>query len=475
MHDSVISQEIYFYLLADGECEVIKDGKRIHAEYGVLERGSAFGENAMVFSDKDRSADIVASKSSSSISNKVVVYRLKRSVFHEYVGPDAIQELQNHTREIQRTIDVLSGVDTKTSEGTLIREYVPSTAWFWKQWTGTVLQYVWRSVFCMMIASVIFGAVVSLAIESWSYDAEHVLLDQIELIAGWWATILSLASFATIFFLSQSFSHWRDFYFCPRRIQGRFDDVNLLCAANAKEDERSGRVAAEAAQSLDDIARRGRLMHQLFLCTIVKRYGCLLTPTGFAYLRSKRVIKQDEYEGLIQSHENGIAAWITAMCWWVTTISRSVKRGDIDADQATMTIIYEKITDMRLHFGKMGVLYAGRMPLAYIHFVNLLVDVLVFVSPVALYSQYWLWSILGVGIVTLFYRGIVKLSMMLLDPVDNDEVHQSSLSGQTVGFDVGVFIREANTASIGWKGAAMVAPKHAPAKLIKKKIQTGHH
>ncbi|KAL7534067.1 hypothetical protein ACHAXR_006951 [Thalassiosira sp. AJA248-18] len=103
-------------------------------------------------------------------------------------------------------------------------------------------------------------------------------------------------------------------------------------------------------------------------------------------------------------------------------------------------------------------MYDGRSPLAYVHFVNLLVDVLVFVSPIALYSSYWLWSIIGVGIVTMFYKGIFELSLMFLDPVDNDVVHQS-VGRQTVGFDVGVLIRESNTGSIAWKGSAMVCPK----------------
>lgn len=254
-----------------------------------------------------------------------------------------------------------------------------------------------------------------------------------------------------------------------------------------------------AAKALDDIARRGRLLHQLFWCTIVNRYSNLLSPTGFSYLRSTKIISQDEYEALIQVDDNGLSAWPAAMLWWVSTISKAVKRGDIEADVATMTAVYGKsfdicsllllspkdasnqqypdrslfsllshllpykidqITSMRGEFASMGDMYDGRMPLAYIHFVNLLVDVLVFISPIALYSQYWMWSIIGVGIVTLFYKGIVNLSMMFLDPVDNDEVHHSNVSGQTVGFDVGVFIQESNTGSISWKGAAMVAPKY---------------
>lgn len=171
--------------MAEGECKCIKDGKQVHGQYGVIESGESFGGNAVVF-DYDneaavRSADIIASK-------PCVVYRLRAPVFHDYVGEDVIQELQKEIRDIQSIIDVLSGVDTKMSKGTVIRQYKPSGLWLWRQWTGTILQYVWKNVIIMMVCTAIFGIVVSLIVGSWDPDAESKLLDQIDLIAGWWGT-----------------------------------------------------------------------------------------------------------------------------------------------------------------------------------------------------------------------------------------------------------------------------------------------
>jgi hypothetical protein len=54
------------------------------------------------------------------------------------------------------------------------------------------------------------------------------------------------------------------------------------------------------------------------------------------------------------------------------------------------------------------------------------------------------WSIPAVGIFTFFYYGIFELSMMFLDPVDNDKKHQKK-GIETAGFDVGVLIREVST------------------------------
>ena len=99
------------------------------------------------------------------------------------------------------------------------------------------------------------------------------------------------------------------------------------------------------------------------------------------------------------------------------------------------------------------------VPLAYVHFVNLLVGVLIMVSPVALFPLYSWWSIVAVGFITVFYDGIFKLSMMFLDPVDNDKEHQLGRN-QTPGFDVGLLLRESNTASIRYKGCTEVIPEY---------------
>ena len=71
---------------------------------------------------------------------------------------------------------------------------------------------------------------------------------------------------------------------------------------------------------------------------------------------------------------------------------------------------------------------AARMPLAYVHFTHCLVDMLLFLTPYALYPRLGLFSVPMTGVIALFYRGLVELSKSFLDPFGNRRVSLSGLS-----------------------------------------------
>lgn len=178
-------RHVYFYILADGECQVTRNGRPIAGGYGLIEKGTSFGEIDMLFGIT-RTATIVASRPSET-TGKVVVFRLKDTVFRQMVSDAEIAELRTQIMEIQKVVDTLSGVDTKFGKGTVIRQYVPSAPWLCRQWTGTILQYVWTSVVGMMVATVVFGLIVCAKTgDMTSFDADHEIMSQIETIVGWW-------------------------------------------------------------------------------------------------------------------------------------------------------------------------------------------------------------------------------------------------------------------------------------------------
>lgn len=175
----------HYYILADGECQVVKDGKPVAGEYGIIEKGTSFGEVAVLFGT-NRTATIMASKPSE-VTGTVVVYRLRDTVFHKVVGDAAMEGLRTQIREIQKVVDIISGVDTKFGKGTVIRQYVPSGLWLCKQWSGTVLQYVWTDAIVMMVATAVFGIIVCVvASDMTPLNSEHEIMTQLEMIAGWW-------------------------------------------------------------------------------------------------------------------------------------------------------------------------------------------------------------------------------------------------------------------------------------------------
>lgn len=88
----------------------------------------------------------------------------------------------------------------------------------------------------------------------------------------------------------------------------------------------------------------------------------------------------------------------------------------------------------------------GRIPIVYAHFVQLIVDIFLALAPFALYCELGFWSIPAVGILNIFYSGMLDLSKILLDPLDNDNFYKDS----AVNMDVGVLIRESNAGSNRW-------------------------
>ena len=172
--------EEYIYILVEGECVVVKDGKQIKGKYGVIEEGTLFGEGAVISDKSMRSATVVATK-------PVVVYRLSDKIFRESMGEGEFATLQTRMIDIGKVIDTMSGVDTKLKKGTIIQSYRPSNFWLWKRWQGTVLQYVWHKVLGMMVFTGLFGIIVSFITDDWSgvEENDHQLLQQLDFMRGW--------------------------------------------------------------------------------------------------------------------------------------------------------------------------------------------------------------------------------------------------------------------------------------------------
>lgn len=138
-----------------------------------------------------RTATVVASKPSPK-TGTIMVYRLKDTTFRGMVGSDVVTSLRSHIREIQSVVDILSGADTKVKKGTIIRPYKPSSPWLWRQWSGTVLQYVWFKVVVMMVTTALIGIIISVMIREYAPESEEAILHQLELIGGWWTKYVIL-------------------------------------------------------------------------------------------------------------------------------------------------------------------------------------------------------------------------------------------------------------------------------------------
>ena len=368
---------------------------------GMKKRGESFGETDFLFGNTLSSHTVIATTASAntntsasatpspieSKTGKVVLCRLKDTLYDYHITHDVKQKLQRHMSDIRNVMDVLSGVNTKNSNATIIHPYVPSEKWLLRQWDGTVLQYVWKKVVMMMIFSALFsiaiyfipGGEFALLVAEDADDGGGgggmaAIDEQLDYIKGFWEKLLPLASFVSTFFLSEAYKHWRDFYWTCGGMLGKYNDISVAMAVAAartedEEEEENDKkldnltksLTAGARKALEDIAHIQRLTHLLFWCTTVKRFNCILSPEGLSYLRMKRFMTQSEYTSMIQVCKKNLGAYNAGFTWLVSRIATAVKNGDIVADEATMIATDQRLLELRSLMARINSLNSARM------------------------------------------------------------------------------------------------------------------
>ena len=141
------------------------------------------------------------------------------------------------------------------------------------------------------------------------------------------------------------------------------------------------------------------------------------------------------------ARHNVVIGWILAR----TVDARA--REALEFGAGTESVFVNNILLLRAKCNSVPDEAVARMPLAYVHLVQLLVDSLLFVSPLALYPEVGLLSIPLSGILALFFRGIMELSKTFLDPFGNAQ-DDTGISRQTIKTDS--LISEVNAASTRW-------------------------
>ena len=97
---------------------------------------------------------------------------------------------------------------------------------------------------------------------------------------------------------------------------------------------------------------------------------------------------------------------------------------------------------------------SARMPIAYVHLVQLLVDTLLLLAPCALYPKLGVLTLLLSPILVVFYRGFLQLSKSLLDPFGNEDSIDEN-------FNIHTLICETNAGAVRWMDAAEELPFEA--------------
>ncbi|CAB9498691.1 dependent protein kinase regulatory subunit [Seminavis robusta] len=441
----------FVYLVAEGDCTVIVDGKVVPEPYGTLKPKAIFGELGVLY-NQTRAATICAK------SDSVTLFRVNGATFKDILNHYFSRDDPETLYLIDQAIDQVSGTKSLYG-GDIIRQYQSSRFWLWKKWTGTVFQHNWRTVTFNMAMSLLFIVLVRRCTDpTWKIgltpDHSHPFIQRLDIIRKIWGYQMSLTTFILTFFLNQGF--WMEVYGIARGIQGRLNDFHLLLATAARRNA-DGTLTTESERLIDDVSAYSRLFHILFWASCARRFAVLRTNRGMERMASRGLMTSRQLEILENldvpdnQRHNACLEWMMIRAW------KGIDDGTLRSEPSLSQRLMDQTCRLRATYATTGDKLSCRMPLPYTHLVQILVDSFIALSPVALYTEMGAYSIFSVGVLTLFYTGLLDLAKVFLDPLDNEDFTKNSID-----MDLGVLIRESNGGSTRWKNCGVSLPFAMP-------------
>lgn len=374
---------------------------------------------------------------------------------------DRIAEYRNIPFSQAEIDDVTTLLDSvaSTTGGNIIRPFQPQRWWLWKCWSGTVLQQVLPSVAFNMCATLILVVILrKVSHGSWPLgvkpDTHNPFIARLALFDDVWKYLMTLTTFILTFFVGESYTLWKSMYTTCRKIQGRLNDISLLLATHAKRDQNTGEYTPQAREFLNNISINIRAFHLLLWASSSRHYAPLLTEQGALQLVHRGILTRQQVNTLANLETIPPTQWhCVVLEWIIIDVQEALQTGVLTGGAPVSLLLMEKCLELRGTFGSISDVLSGRMPLAYTHLVQILVDSLLSCAPLAQFAELGVFAVISVGILTLFFQGLLDLGKVFLDPLDNEDYCQES-----VKIDLGVLIREVNAASNRWKLGAELLP-----------------
>mmetsp|Transcript_26490 Transcript_26490/g.30791 ORF Transcript_26490/g.30791 Transcript_26490/m.30791 type:complete len:486 (+) Transcript_26490:165-1622(+) len=341
----------------------------------------------------------------------------------------------------------------------IICEYDPDARWLWTKWRGTALSITYGPVLFNMAIGVAVDCYAHYVSDStWSFLAVPPASDPfISELAGMetlWGYQMTLCTFILAFFTSQSYSFWRSVYFTTRAIQGRINDICMLVTMSAKRETNDDNEKAytgyseDAWELVETCTRLIRLSHTFFWASTptcsnglgdggfkdgdeneyiqsnpseeLKIGPLLLSPEGLRTLEEADELTSNEVEALLASSIPPSQYTYVLLEWVSCYVMEGLQNDTLKGGNGVEENFLRQLTSLRAEYFTIGDNVSGRMPLAYVQLVQVLVDSLVWLSPWSLYSGLGTLSIPLCGLMTLFFKGLLELSKSFLDPFGNE-------------------------------------------------------
>ena len=362
--------------------------------------------------------------------------------------PDTIIEQAS----TQKLLDTLLDESVRTqSRQPIMMQFNPKRIWIWRQWRGTVFSETWKSA-CLNMTLATFVVLL--------YGAYPNIRDLLQGFSILWGQLLSVTTFTLTFFLNQSYGLWRKCYDYSRRLQGRLNDLGMTLAAHATRTKPSSpdipsTYTPQSRQALELVSRYVRVFNLLTYASFTRSHRPILTPRGMRRLVERGIITPREREILSDAEVPATQRHNAVLVWLMRLFTEGMDAGIFEGGTGFEQQFMEKCHVIRAQYGAIGDELQGRMPLAYAHIVQVLLDVVLWMYPFMALSTGMAWhtGIVGTGLLTIFYQGLFDLAKQFLDPYDNENYGK--------GDDplmIDTLIAETNAGSIRWMNSFQQQP-----------------
>lgn len=325
----------------------------------------------------------------------------------------------------------------------IMMQFDPSSGWIWRRWKGTIFSETWTScVKNMVYASIIF----------FLYKQYPGIKDHLNGFGTLWGQLLSVTTFTLTFFVNQSYALWRKCYELSRRLQGRLHDIGMNLATHATRkvpttSEETSTYTAASRQILELMSRYIRLFDLLTYASFTRSHRPILTPRGMRRLVERGLMTAQERAVLVDAAIPATQRHSAILMWMIRLFVEGRASGHIQGGDGFEQQTMEKFHIIRAQYGAIGDELQGRMPLAYAHVVQILVDLILWMYPVMAFSISMspVVAIAGTGLLTLSYQGLFDLAKQFLDPYDNENYGKGEDP-----LSVDTLIAETNAGSVRW-------------------------
>lgn len=326
----------------------------------------------------------------------------------------------------------------------IMKQFDPASKAIWRHWRGTVLSETWKSAMKHAVWAIVIYPLFDQfpGLQRGSVGCEKV-----------WSQILAVTTFTLTFFVNEAYSCWRKCLTICYDMQGRLNDFSLAVASAARRVERKDADSAPSAYTPESrkilmiIARYVRLFNILSYAAITRSHRPLITPQGLRRMVSRGLLTPNERKYLISSKITATSRHNEVLMWLFRTSLDATRAGHFDGGYGFEQNLFHKIQEIRGQANKMNAVLVGRIPFAYIHIVQVLVDGVLWSYPFMAFSSGFSFhmGVIGAMLLTTTYQGLFDLAKRFLDPFHNENFWQ--------GDDpimVSTLIAETNAGSMRW-------------------------